>query len=542
MLNIQAAAELELRRRGHNQGGRQRFDQYQSNPRAFCETLFREHYTDDILAVMNSVLHHQITIAKSANAVGKSHGAARIAIWFYKVFADAQVYTTAAPPEKNLRQILWGQIYSIAGSHPDLFVGDRITADMYIERDPKSFITGVSIPSTGTPEQREAKFGGKHAPHLLFIVDEGDAVPPEVYRAIESCMSGGMARLLIMFNPRAEVGPVANMIRNGNGRVVEMSAFNHPNVMTGQDVFQGAITREKTVWRINEWTLPLAPSEKPDVECFRVPDSLVGAVATRANGEVYPPLPAGYRRAIEPPFFYMTLGVYPPQSESQLISRVWLNNAVSRWLSYVARFGEVPPQKVTPLAGLDVADMGADGNQLCRRYGGFVPRLIGWRGVDPDMSAIKAAEQLGKLPFKKEDIPVLVDATGVGAGVAPRMRRLGFDKAQSVMVASSPTYKTEMGEFFQLRDQLWWSAREWLRTDTGAMLPPDEDLLQELSAPSYSVVGKQIRISKKAIMKEMIGRSPDKAEALVLTFAPNTATDWAGAGGEHVEEYENRWS
>jgi phage terminase large subunit len=521
MLRLQAAAELELRKREQTHGGRQRFDRYQTDPRGFCEDFFQEHYTDDVIRVMESVLTNQVTIARSANAIGKSHGAARVAIWFYKVFPDAKVFTTAAPPEKNLRQVLWGQIYSLTSRRPELFVGDKVNADMYIARDSESFITGVAIPSSGTPEQREAKFSGKHAPHLLFIVDEGDAVPPEVYRAIESCMSGGMARLLIMFNPRAEVGPVANMIRSRNGNVVNMSAFSHPNVIEGKDIFPGAITREKTVWRINEWTRPLAPSENPNMECFKLPDYLVGAVAARADGTTYMPLPAGFRRVMEPSFFYMTLGLYPPQAENQLISQVWLDNAVSRWLAYVAQYGETPPKGVTPRVGFDVADMGKDMNQLCKRYGGWVAPLIGWQGVDADMSAIKAAEYLAPLAANPANIAVFVDATGVGAGVAPRLTRLKFSKAASVMVASSPTYDTEMGKFFQLRDQLWWSTREWLRTDTGAMLPPDDELLQELRTPLYSVAEKEIRVTKKDIMKEMLGRSPDRAESLILTFAPN---------------------
>ena len=55
-------------------------------------------------------------------------------------------------------------------------------------------------------------------------------------------------------------------------------------------------------------------------------------------------------------------------------------------------------------------------------------------------------------------------------------------------VASSPTEQTELGEFQILRDQLWWTCREWLRTDTGAMLPPDELLVEELQTPTYEVV------------------------------------------------------
>ena len=113
---------------------------------------------------------------------------------------------------------------------------------------------------------------------------------------------------------------------------------------------------------------------------------------------------------------------------------------------------------------------------------------------------------------------VMVDGTGLGAGVAPRMARLG-STASSVKVASSPTYETELGAFFQLRDQLWWSCREWLRTDPGAMLPPDDDLIEELATPLYAVMGGRVRVSDKDTMREMLGRSPDKADSLCLTFA-----------------------
>jgi hypothetical protein len=87
-----------------------------------------------------------------------------------------------------------------------------------------------------------------------------------------------------------------------------------------------------------------------------------------------------------------------------------------------------------------------------------------------------------------------------------------------VMVASSPTKKTELGEFYILRDQLWWACREWLRTDTGAMLPPDEMLIEELQTPTYEVKNGKIRVMDKATMRELLKRSPDRADALCLTF------------------------
>lgn len=463
---------------------------------------------------MESVRDYPVTIARSSNAVGKTHGAARIAIWFYKCFPDSQVYTAAAPPEENLIKLLWGEINSIT-KHSNLFTDDRIT-HLNIQRDPQSFITGVTIPQSGTPAQREAKFSGKHAAYLLFIIDEGDAVPDEVYQGIESCMSGGHARLLVMFNPRAELGPVYRMERDGLANVVELSAFRHPNVLSGKDEIPGAVTREKTVRRINEWSRPLAEDEKPDNECFEVPDFLVGAVAKSLDGQrEYPPLPAGTRKITNPALSYMALGQYPAQSEQQLISKSWLNAARARWDVYVAEFGEVPPKEVQPILGLDVAEFGIDKNSLCPRYGSWVARLLAWSGIDPDATATKAAGWHQGLNALYSN----VDGTGVGAGVAPKMSRLGC-MASSIKVASSPTEEVEEGEFFQMRDQLWWLTREWLRTDPGAMLPPDEELLEELATPTYRIQNGKIRIMSKDEMKDALKRSPDSAESLILTFAP----------------------
>src|SRR5574340_508284 len=82
-------------------------ERYQDDPVGFCEETFGETYTDDIKRVMESVRDFPVTVVKSCNGPGKTHAAARIAAWFIKVFRDAQVYTAAAPPEDNLKRLLW---------------------------------------------------------------------------------------------------------------------------------------------------------------------------------------------------------------------------------------------------------------------------------------------------------------------------------------------------------------------------------------------------------------------------------------------------
>lgn len=461
---------------------------------------------------MESVRDNPVTIARSANATGKTHGAARVATWFYKVFTDSQVYTAAAPPESNLRNLLWGEIYHVIDQHETLFIENKITS-LHIQRSPRSFLTGVTIPLSGTPEQRESKFSGKHAPHLLFVIDEADSVPDEVFRAIEGCMSGGHVRLLCMFNPRREAGEVHRMERAGRANVITLSAFNHPNVTTGKNIIPGAVDREITVRRINQWCRPLANSEEPDGECFELPDFLEGVQAKSQSGRVYPPLKPGFYRIVEPAFSYMVLGQYPAKGSNQLISTEWIARARSRWDAYVLEHGEKPPALTVGIMGLDVAELGDDANVSVFRYGGFIERPVAWGGVDVITTGDRATSE-----FKSRSISrANVDATGTGAGVAPQMERNGC-VATSVKVAASPTEKTELGEFKILRDQLWWACREWLRTDPGAMLPPDELLIEELTVPTYEVINGKIQVMKKPIMRELLKRSPDRADALGLTF------------------------
>src|SRR5687767_13302872 len=68
------------------------YGRFEHDPVGFCETYFRETYTDDIKEMMESVWRNRQTEAKSANQVGKTHGVARLGVAFYKIFPDAQVY------------------------------------------------------------------------------------------------------------------------------------------------------------------------------------------------------------------------------------------------------------------------------------------------------------------------------------------------------------------------------------------------------------------------------------------------------------------
>lgn len=501
------------------------FDNYRRDPARFSREVLGNSLTGRQVQIAEAVRDHKITVVQSANSVGKTFVAADVALWFLRCFRQSKVVTAAAPPLENLERLLWGEIERRLADHPDVFAPAR-TGYLKVELAPDWWMVGVAIPSSGTSAQREAKFSGKHAPYLLFIVDEGDAVPEEVYRGIESCMSGGQARLLVLFNPREQSGPAYRLIQTG-AHVIELDAFSHPNVLSGQEPVRGAVSREVTVGRIHKWSRPALEGDAPstgDLDWFRVPGFLEGATARLEDGTQTPPLVGGqWRRVTNPALAYMVLARFPGQAETQLVSRAWVEAAQQRWLLWQAKYGERPPEGIRPLHGQDVAEFGADQNVACLRYGGWVAPFHSWTGVDVLVTADRAA----RLALERDAAESFVDATGIGAGVAPQMRRSwaatapGYSgRATPVKVAEAPTVRVDEGEFGLLRDQLWWLCREWLRTDPGAMLPPDPALADELCAPRYCTRRGKIRVDDKETLRARLGRSPDRADALCLTFAP----------------------
>ena len=300
--------------------------EYGDDPVRFGWEVLGESYTSDIAELLRSAARgdRSIVVARSATAVGKTHAAGAFVVWWALCRRASQSWICAAPPEGNLLNILWPQVEKRYWTHKYLFdargwvIKSLMLTRPWRDEDgyrggdsERPMVVGVRIPVTGTSKQREAKFSGKHSQNLLFVVDEGDAVPDEVYRGIDGCMSGGTVSLLVLFNPREQSGPVWEMEREGIAHVVELSALRHPNVLVGEDLIPGAVTRNITVRRMQEWSEP-CQYQKDDATIYQVPDWLVGAIASRSKGGEHPPLAEGYRRITNPEFAYKVLGQYSP--------------------------------------------------------------------------------------------------------------------------------------------------------------------------------------------------------------------------------------
>ena len=131
------------------------------------------------------------------------------------------------------------------------------------------------------------------------------------------------------------------------------------------------------------------------------------------------------------------------------------------------------------------------------------------------------------------DATAVVDVIGIGAGVLDRLREQGC-KAVGFNASSGTKRRDASNElgYVNLRAAAHWSLREQLdpSTDPDACLPPDDQLLGDLTAPKWRVMsGGKIQVESKDDIRKRIGRSPDDGDAVVQAFN--------GDGGSYLDAY-----
>ena len=163
--------------------------------------------------------------------------------------------------------------------------------------------------------------------------------------------------------------------------------------------------------------------------------------------------------------------------------------------------------------GIDVARFGSDASVIFKRRGlvAFEPIVI--RKFDNMALADRIAVEMAK---EKPDA-VFIDS-GAGQGVIDRLRQMRFD----VVEVPFGEQAIDKEQFANRRMEMWWHMAQWIKQ--GGAIPPDPVLQGDLGAPTYGYTPKGPKILEaKDKLKERIGRSPDLADALALTFAAPVA-------------------
>ena len=125
----------------------------------------------------------------------------------------------------------------------------------------------------------------------------------------------------------------------------------------------------------------------------------------------------------------------------------------------------------------------------------------------------------------RDGASINLDAIGVGSSVQDHIKDSNLEHVP-LNGAERSTRATQDGSFgfVTKRSEMYWSVREALDPDYGIdiALPPDQGLQADLTAPRYTVrPGDPPKIyveSKEDIIKRL-GRSPDKGDAVVYSWA-----------------------
>lgn len=224
----------------------------------------------------------------------------------------------------------------------------------------------------------------------------------------------------------------------------------------------------------------------------------------------------------------------------QVIPTRWVEAAQARWV-------DRQPKGEMMQIGVDVARGGQDSTIIAPRHRDdnarhdlWFDRLKEIKGPDTD-DGDKCAAQV--LVARRDDAPINIDVIGVGASAYDSIKRTGAQVwGVNVSEAARAADRTGRLSFFNLRSELWWRMREALdpTQNTGIALPPDQALLAELCAPRFELSGKTIKVEGREDIVKRVGRSPDRATAVVLALIdqPKTRVLRALSGVDDVMNYD----
>ena len=162
------------------------------------------------------------------------------------------------------------------------------------------------------------------------------------------------------------------------------------------------------------------------------------------------------------------------------------------------------------ILGVDVARFGDDRTVLCVRQGLWTRDVRTFTGL----STMEVANRVIDCINQYRPQAVFIDAGAMGAGVIDRLRQLQYQVSE--VNFGEAALSTD--RYANIRAEMYFKCRDWLTS--GGALPKNAELKTELSTVEYKFnPSGRIILEPKEKLKERTGKSPDLADALVLTFA-----------------------
>ena len=441
-----------------------------ADPVTWIEEVLGEHPWSKQQEIARSVRDHRRTAVQSCHDVGKSYIASRLVAWWIASHPPGEAFVvTSAPTFQQVRAILWREINK-AHAKGDL-IGSTTETEWKINKEMVGF-------GRKPADYSMTAFQGIHARYVLVILDEACGIPESLWDAADTLITNELSRILAIGNPDDPTSEFAKICQpNTDWNKIRISAFDSPN-FTGEEIPNAV--REVLI-------SPTWVEEK-----------------RKKWGENHP--------------FWQSkvLGLFPQQSATALFSLQNLLEATRRDIP--TRDGDVK------VLGVDVARFGTDKTVFALRHGQQGRIVHSAQGDDTMQTAAKVRTYIKRYGVSN----AAIDTVGVGGGVYDRLVEDNEPVMDMQAAGRAKDYKT----YSNARAEWYWTFRERLEQGDVDLDSEDEETIEQLAGMQFKIDTRgRIQIESKDDMKKRGMDSPDRADALIMSFSPLAEQDWGAAYG-----------
>jgi phage terminase large subunit len=400
---------------------------------------------------------------KASKGPGKTTVLAWRAWNFLMTHEDCNIAATSVSAD-NLRDNLWKEMAIWRNKAP--WLQERFewqTERIFAREAPATwFMSARSWAKSATAEAIGNTLAGLHSDYIMFLIDESGSIPTAITMSAEAALSS------------CKEGYV---IQAGN-----------TNSLDGA-LYDACVTR-KHLWRV----IPITGD----------PDD--PKRSSRVSLEWAREMVATYGRD-NPHVKVMVLGEWPAASINALLGPEDIEAAQKR------RYQQHDIDHAPKLLGVDVARFGDDASVIFPRQGlvAFKPKIL------RNVTGVEGGGHVARTKADWGTDAIFIDNTG-GFGSA------WIDVLTTLNVATIPVDFSGAARdprYFNRRAEMHFLAAEWIKH--GGALPDDPELVAEATQTTYTFKGDRLIMEPKALVKVKIGRSPDRWDAFVTTFAEPVA-------------------
>lgn len=211
-------------------------------------------------------------------------------------------------------------------------------------------------------------------------------------------------------------------------------------------------------------------------------------------------------------FKVRVMGEFHLEDSGFIIPRSYILEATKR---------DIAPETDYIIWGIDVSAGRNDKSAIAKRKGNTLLEPVkAWGGKNVMQFVGITVEEYYNTPEKQRPNEMCIDVIGVGHGFVARIKEELQQEIQSkvlkIRAVNVAERKAVHDRYVSKRVELWAKGRAWFEDQT-SVIPYDEEFINQLASVEWEIndsSGKWQIIDKKAS-----GKSPDKADAFILTFA-----------------------